>query len=76
MGEQLARSIRDLLADRAQSKLLLVAVDGLGGADKSTLAGHLVRRLQARGADARVVHMDDFYLTLYQLKDRATVEDA
>ena len=38
MIEQLARSIRDLLADRAQSKSLLVAVDGLGGSGKSTLA--------------------------------------
>jgi len=40
---------------------LLVAIDGLGGAGKSTFADGLVRRLQARQVGAETVHMDDFY---------------
>ena len=37
--------------------MLLVAIDGLGGAGKTTLAERLVEELE----DASAVHMDDFY---------------
>jgi len=45
---------------------MLVAIDGLGGAGKSTFADHLVRRLQALDVDTKTVHMDDFYLPASQ----------
>ena len=64
---ELITSIRGLLAGRAPiGPPLLVAVDGLGGAGKSTFADRLLRRLRACGAKAQVAHMDDFYLPASQ----------
>ena len=40
---------------------MLIAVDGGGGAGKSTFAASLCTALTATGASATVVHMDDFF---------------
>ena len=65
--DELVRSICNLVAERTPTEApLLVAIDGLGGAGKSTFSDGLVRRLQACQVDAEIVHMDDFYLPTAQ----------
>lgn len=41
---------------------VLIAVDGLGGAGKSTLASALASDLNKTGQHVEIVHFDDFYL--------------
>jgi uridine kinase len=48
------------IAGRANSGFALVAIDGPGGAGKSTLAAALARHPSGRGR-AAIVHGDDFY---------------
>ena len=48
------------IAGRARSGFALVAIDGTGGAGKSTLAAALARHLDGPGR-AAIVHGDDFY---------------
>jgi uridine kinase len=55
-AERLALAI----AERACGRFALVAIDGTGGAGKSTLAAALARRLGGPGC-AAIVHGDDFY---------------
>lgn len=55
--EQIVERIDDL--GRFQS-LVLVAIDGLGGAGKSTLASNLAQRLGDKGRSVIVIHIDDF----------------
>ncbi|MGD1944382.1 MAG: uridine kinase [Leptolyngbyaceae cyanobacterium] len=45
----------------AATPVVLIAIDGCGGAGKSTLAGHLITTLSALGTAAQGVHFDDFY---------------
>jgi uridine kinase len=61
--DELVTTILDRLTDRTRTKRpFLIAVDGAGGAGKSTFAVRLVARLGENGISAEVVHMDDFYL--------------
>ena len=61
--EDLVVAISSGLADPTHRVVaLLVAIDGLGGAGKSTFANDLARRLRACQISAEIVHMDDFYL--------------
>jgi uridine kinase len=51
------------IAGRTGSGFALVAIDGTGGAGKSTFAAALARRLGGPGRNA-IVHGDDFYRAL------------
>jgi len=55
--EQVVQRIADLSPSRA---LVLIGIDGLGGAGKSTFASDVARRLLERGKIVSVIHFDDF----------------
>jgi uridine kinase len=57
-AEQVAGAVRRL-QDAATHRSIVVAVDGRGGAGKSTLAAAVADRV-----DAAIVHVDDFYRDL------------
>ena len=42
--------------------VLLIGIDGAGGSGKSTFAAHLFAGLERLDIEARIIHMDDFYL--------------
>jgi uridine kinase len=70
--DKLVAAIHSKLADPTDRVgPLLVAIDGLGGAGKSTFADDLARCLQARKISVQVVHMDDFYLPSAQRPDHS-----
>lgn len=48
--------IKDITG-RKDKKILLIAIDGCGGAGKSTAATELAFKL----GDSQIVHIDDFY---------------
>jgi uridine kinase len=48
---------------RSRAHRLLVAVDGVDGSGKTTLAGHLAGDLQSLGRRCLVIHADDFMHT-------------
>ncbi|UOQ92483.1 hypothetical protein MUO14_18805 [Halobacillus shinanisalinarum] len=49
--------------------LLLVGIDGCGGAGKSTMAAHFLSMVP----EGVVVHMDDFYLPSHERKEIQTL---
>ena len=55
MCEELTKNVQTLLANQA---LVLVGIDGLGGAGKSVLA----HSIKANIPDTMIVEMDDFYV--------------
>jgi len=62
-SEMSPAQIADLLASLHRTHpTLLVAVDGAGGAGKSTLADLLAQELLQAGVPCEVIHFDDFYL--------------
>jgi uridine kinase len=54
--------ISRVMALRAASATVLVAIDGCGGAGKSFLAHSVAHALASAGTPATVVHVDDFFL--------------
>lgn len=64
--DSLASIIKCLKMLQRQDVCLLVAIDGLGGAGKSTLAKLLEQQLKALGWTVAVVNHDDFYLPSHQ----------
>lgn len=52
-----SQELVNMLPDLNSKGLLLVAIDGCGGAGKSTLATNLATTL----ANSQIVHIDDFY---------------
>src|SRR5258708_39414960 len=65
------------IVDRCLSanSLLIVGIDGCGGAGKSRLATEVRVALASRGRDISVVPMDDFYLPS-ALRNGALASDA
>jgi pantothenate kinase-related protein Tda10 len=61
MDDLLTSIAGQLASPRPAGAPLLVAIDGAGGAGKSTLAACLAKRLRESGIEAEIVHMDDFY---------------
>lgn len=49
-----------IIAKADAGKILIVGIDGLGGAGKSTLSGELETMLRKAGLQAIVLHIDDF----------------
>ena len=68
----LASIINCLKVLQGQKFCPLVAIDGLGGAGKSTLAQLLEQQLKTLGWIAAVVKHDDFYLPSNQRKSQQT----
>ena len=66
----LASIINCLKVLQRQKGRLLVAIDGLGGAGKSTLAQLLEQQLKTLGWIVAVVKHDDFYLPSNQRKNQ------
>ena len=60
--QQLSEVLRRVVALRAARATVLVAIDGPGGAGKTTLAARLASALEAAGLTHHVIHFDDFYL--------------
>ena len=52
--------VKDLKKHYTKGKTLLVGIDGLGGAGKSTVADEVSRLLEAEGINTEVFHVDDF----------------
>lgn len=52
--------IKELKKHYTKGKTLLVGIDGLGGAGKSTVAYEVSRLLDAEGINTAVFHIDDF----------------
>ena len=69
-----ASIVNCLKALQRQKICLLVAIDGLGGAGKSTLAQLLEKQLRTLGWIVPVVKHDDFYLPFSQRENQATTE--
>ena len=68
--DSLANIIKCLKMLQCQGVCLLVAIDGLGGAGKSTLAQPLEQQLKTLGWIVAVVKHDDFYLPSNQRKSQ------
>ena len=66
----LAGIVNCLKVLQCQRSCLLVAIDGLGGAGKSTLAQLLEQQLKTLGWIVAVVKHDDFYLPSNQRKNQ------
>lgn len=66
----LADIVNRLKMRQRQKVRLLVAIDGLGGAGKSTLAQLLKQQLKAVGWTVAVVKHDDFYLPSNQRENQ------
>ena len=66
----LANIVSTLKMLQHQKTHLLVAIDGLGGAGKSTLAQLLKEHLKALGWIVAVVKHDDFYLPSHQRENQ------
>ncbi len=62
MDDLLIEITQRLDCSDARVRPLLVAIDGPGGAGKSTLAAALVQQLGERSIAAEIVRMDDFFL--------------
>ena len=68
--KSLASIVKCLKELRGQRVCLLVAIDGLGGAGKSTLAQLLEQQLKTLGWIVAVVKHDDFYLPSSQRENQ------
>ena len=60
--EQVDETVQRIARLAARLSTILVAIDGCGGAGKTTLAKILSRALDNAGIRCGVVHFDDFYL--------------
>lgn len=65
--EEIVERVDELTRSRP---LVLVAIDGLGGAGKSTLASKVAGRLRDKGTCARVIHVDDFAYPVSERPER------
>ncbi|GJM43440.1 MAG: uridine kinase [Gemmatimonadota bacterium] len=61
MHESLPIVVQRIVALDSHGSTALVAIDGLGGAGKTTYAAALICALQAIGRRVEAVHFDDFY---------------
>ena len=52
-----------IMTKKNSKKVYVVGVDGLGGAGKSTVSNSLKLKLQNKGYESYVLHMDDFIHT-------------
>ena len=68
--KSLANIVNCLKALQRQRDCLLVAIDGLGGAGKSTLAQLLEEQLKTLGWSVAVVKHDDFFLPYSQRENQ------
>lgn len=68
----LANIVDCLKTLQRQKAPLLVAIDGLGGAGKSTLAQLLKQHLKTLGWTVKIVKHDDFYLPFNQRESQQT----
>ena len=68
--KSLANIVNCLKALQRQRDCLLVAIDGLGGAGKSTLAQLLGQQLKTLGWSVAVVKHDDFFLPYSQRENQ------
>lgn len=53
-------TIQKLIETKCSSRRLIVGIDGLGGAGKTTLAQSIVTAMQELNRNAIVIHLDDF----------------
>lgn len=53
----------ELIANKDSKKIYVVGIDGLGGAGKSTVSNSLKLKLQDKGYESTVMHIDDFIHT-------------
>jgi len=62
MVNQASEIVQQILSLESSYSTTLVAIDGKGGAGKSTLANILASQLETTGRRVDIVHFDDFYL--------------
>ena len=58
--EEVEILLNKLITNRTSKKIYIVGIDGLGGSGKTTVADSLKLKLQSRGYDTYILHIDDF----------------
>ena len=53
----------ELITKKSSKRVYVIGIDGLGGAGKSTVSNSLQLKLQNKGYETYVLHMDDFIHT-------------